>query len=404
VPVRGLDGYEQQLQAIHGNLFDVSGKYVTANVDLWPRPLVLVAGANALAGLTAAQRSVLRDAAREVFRTSLEQPSAEDASATADICRTRMRQVTATPRQLDRLRAAVAPIYRALETDPETRDATVRIESLKSASGAPAARMLPCSALTGGSAADRETPVDGSYMVAVSASALRDAERIPEMYGTWRVVLDRGRFRLTQRSNAAEWTADGTVRVEGDRMTWTVSDALDFGPHGAPDGIPLGAGETVHFRWRRNGTQLDLRSLDSRPAIPALGIRPLRRTGDAPGQQPLVDPSPLFGTWTTTTTARDVAAHHDDVNGIAGNTGPMTLTIGRSRCSWAQQAPDGRHFARGSCRFAGDTLELHWSIAEAHTASAPYFFEWSVFHDRLTLRNSPGFSPEWTYHAWKRRS
>jgi len=404
LPVSGLDGYEQQVGAMPGNGLGRSARYVTANANLWPRPLAIVASAKALARLTPAQRSLLRGAVSAIRPTAVRQAVSEEIAATSAICRSGMRQVTASAGQLERLRAAVAPIYRALAADPQTRVALRRLRSLKRTAATPPATLLPCAALAGARASDRVTPVDGSYTLSTSAADLPEAARLSELYGTWKIVLDRGRFRLTQRSDGADWVADGSVRVSGDRMTWSVSDALDMGPLGVPNGLPVNPGDRLSFRWRRSGAQLDLHSLDPQPALPSLDVRALRRNGDGPGQERLVDPTPLFGTWKVNVTADDVIAHHDDVNGIGGNTGPMTLTIGSSRCTWSGRAPDGTFFARGSCRFAGDTLELDWSMTDPRTAAAPYFFEWSVFHDRLTLRHSPGFSPEgWAYHPWRRQ-
>jgi hypothetical protein len=263
--------------------------------------------------------------------------------------------------------------------------------------------MLPCAALVGARASDRETPVDGRYELSIGQSDLPAAARLPEAYGRWQIVLDRGRFRLTQASDAANWTADGSVRLSANAMTWIVSDSYDESPHGAPDGTPIQPGDQLRFRWRRSAAQLDLHSLDQQPLLPSLGLRALRRIGDAPGQQRLLDPTPLIGTWKVTVTADDFLAHHADPNGIPDNTGPMTLTVGGARCSWSQRAPSGPSFARGTCRFAGSTLELDWSTTDAKAATAPYFFEWSVFRDRLTLRRSPGFSPDgWVYHPWRR--
>jgi TRAP-type C4-dicarboxylate transport system substrate-binding protein len=404
VPVSGLDGYEQQLSSFVGNGFDQSAKYVTANVDLWPRPLVIAAGVKALARLTPAQRTLLREAMSGVSPTVMQQAAREDVAATSAICRTQMRQATASAHQLALLRTSVAPIYRALAADSETGAVLARIVSLKRATGAPPATMLPCAALVGARASDRETPVDGRYELSLRASDLPAATRLPELYGRWQIVLDHGRFRLTQGSDGANWIADGSVRVSGDSMTWRVSDAYDESPHGAPDGTPLQPGDQLSFRWQRGAGQLDLRSLDARPRLPSLGVRALRRIGDAPGQQRLVDPTPLLGTWTVTITAQDFLDHHADPNGIQDNSGPMTLTIGGSRCSWSQRAPSGPGFTRGTCRFAGNTLELDWSATDPKAATAPYFFEWSVFHDRLTLRRSPGFSPDgWAYHPWRRK-
>ena len=404
VPVRGLDAYEQQLLAIAGNGLDRSAKYVTANVDLWPRPLVIVAGTKAVARLDANQRSLLREAVAEVFPTAMREVAAEDVAATSQICRTQMRQATATAHQLERLRAAVTPIYRALAADPETRAATVRIESLKAATAAPPATMLSCAAFVGARPSEHETAADGSYELSIAASELPAVSRLPEAYGRWQIVLDRGRFRLTQGSDGANWTADGSVRVSADTMTWSVANAYDESPHNAPDGIPLHPGDELRFRWRRSAVQLHLQSLDAQPELPSLGVRALRRIDDAPGQQRLVDPTPLLGTWKVTITAQDFLDHHADPNGIPDNSGPMTLAIGGSHCSWSQRAPSGPGFARGMCRFAGNTLELDWSATDPKAATAPYFFEWSVFHDRLTLRRSPGFSPDgWAYHPWRRK-
>ncbi|MDP9257942.1 MAG: hypothetical protein M3Q31_15510 [Actinomycetota bacterium] len=405
LPVSGLDAYEQQVGAMPGNGLDRMARYVTANADLWPRPLAIVASARALARLEPAQRSLFRDALSAVLPHAVPQAVAEDIGATNAICRSGMRQATASKRQLERLRAAVAPIYRTLAADAETRPALRRIESLKRTTAAPPATLLPCSAFAGARASDRETPLDGSYTLATSASDLPAASPQAEEYGAWEIVLDRGRFRLSQASDGADWVADGSARVSGDTLTLTALDALDVGPHGAPDGLPWQAGDRLRFRWRRHAAQLTLRSLDPHPALPSLAIRALQRRGDAPGQQQLVDPAPLVGRWTTDVTARDMIAHGADPTGIPDNTGPITLAIAATGCSWQQRSPDGPHYSRGRCRFAGRTLELDWTAWDSHSAAAPYFFEWSVFHDRLTLRRSTGFSPEgWAFHPWRRET
>ena len=39
----GLDAYDQQLSSIQGNHYASKAKYVTGNLNLWPRPLVIIA-------------------------------------------------------------------------------------------------------------------------------------------------------------------------------------------------------------------------------------------------------------------------------------------------------------------------------------------------------------------------
>ena len=43
-PITGFGAAEEHISAIQGNQYDKAGKYLTANVNLWPRPLVVFAG------------------------------------------------------------------------------------------------------------------------------------------------------------------------------------------------------------------------------------------------------------------------------------------------------------------------------------------------------------------------
>jgi hypothetical protein len=131
--------------------------------------------------------------------------------------------------------------------------------------------------------------------------------------------------------------------------------------------------------------------------LAALVARPLVRIGGAPGQQPLENPAAIQGTWVSNPTAADVTAHHGDPGSIADNTGPLRLTVEGDRYRWIQHAPDGDNSAVGTCRFAGDTVEFDGAASD----STPMFLHWSVYHDRLTFRTTPGLTAEsWTYHPW----
>ncbi len=48
----GLDAFEQQISSIAGNSYDQGATAVTANLNMWPRPLVLVTGKDLLASLS----------------------------------------------------------------------------------------------------------------------------------------------------------------------------------------------------------------------------------------------------------------------------------------------------------------------------------------------------------------
>jgi TRAP-type C4-dicarboxylate transport system substrate-binding protein len=139
----GLDGIEFQVTYFDVNTYDVLAKYITANVDLWPRPLVLFASQRTLARLTVSQRRLLRTAARDAVASTVSALQRRDRQAVAALCRRgRVRFVRATDRDQRQLHAAVAPVLASL--DAETRSYVASIERLREALGAPAEPAPSC--------------------------------------------------------------------------------------------------------------------------------------------------------------------------------------------------------------------------------------------------------------------
>jgi TRAP-type C4-dicarboxylate transport system substrate-binding protein len=395
--LQGLDGYEQQLASIADNGHLHSARYLTANLDLWPRPLVVVANERMLQSLTPQQRRALQNAGRAALPRAMLAATREDTTAMGILCALPLKVPSASPADLGALRAAVQPIYTSLASRPSAGVVLRRISRLKAQVGAPPATVQRCGAVTAGSGTS--APVDGTYVVSISPADLPVADRLPELYGRWQLVIDHGRFRFSQASSGADWVGDGSVSLAGDAMTWTLASAGDIGPNGTPDGPPVAAGQTLRFRWQRAGAKLQLTSLDSTPPLPALSVKPFVRTGDAPGQQPLANPAPLQGTWATNVTAADVYANHGDPNGIADNTGPLRLTIHGHRFRYTQRTPGGLNIQPGTVRYAGDTIELD----AAGPDSIPDFFAWSVYKNQLTLRPDPiSTLSGWDWHPWQR--
>jgi TRAP-type C4-dicarboxylate transport system substrate-binding protein len=58
-PLADLDGVEAPVNTVQGNRYDAHGGFLTANVALSARPLVVFAGSRRFASLTAAQRTIL---------------------------------------------------------------------------------------------------------------------------------------------------------------------------------------------------------------------------------------------------------------------------------------------------------------------------------------------------------
>ena len=119
----GLDGVEMQLAAIAGRGLADGGAHITGNVELWPRPLVVFAGAQ----LAAADAAIVRAAATAFSPGMAAYQRQGDTENAGNLCRRgTLAFDTASAAELRALRRAVAPVYAELERDPATRDALRR--------------------------------------------------------------------------------------------------------------------------------------------------------------------------------------------------------------------------------------------------------------------------------------
>jgi len=245
--INGLDGIEQQISSIQGNQYDRVDKYLTANVSLWPRPLVLFANGKAWSALTPRQRRILMQAASgdtAAETTFVRDNEQIDAAAS---CRRGLRFVTASPADLAALRRAVQSVYSQLELDPQTARFIRQIEAMSS--GIPPEPTPSCAnavrlAASAGS-------LDGVWQFTDTAAELAAApgtgqgDVVPENYGTWTFVFDRGRFAITQEDQQACTWGYGTYTVKGDKFSWLFTDGGGI----APDGATNKPGEFFIYRW-----------------------------------------------------------------------------------------------------------------------------------------------------------
>jgi TRAP-type C4-dicarboxylate transport system substrate-binding protein len=246
-PITGFGGIEQQISAIQGNQYDRAGKYLTANVNLWPRPLVLFANDKTWARLTTAQRHILTQAVTDDLAAETNVVRGDERADTAILCRRgRLRFLDASPAGLAALRQAVQPVYAQLERDPQTRRYIRQIQALRQETPPEPAPRCGHSARLAGTAG----PLDGVWRYTDTAADLRAAgvpqgDIVPENYGTFTMVIDRGRFAITQEDRQACTWAYGTFTVKGDRFEQLFSDGGGI----APDGAANKPGEFFTFRW-----------------------------------------------------------------------------------------------------------------------------------------------------------
>src|SRR3954447_4420647 len=187
---QGPDGYEQRVFVLYGDRLAAPGSHITVNVDLWPRPLVIFAGARAYKRLTAGERDVLQHAAANASPKAGPAARAGDLEMAGNFCRNgHVALDRASPSELLALRQAVAPVYRQLESDPATRDAIQKIESMKAQLAEPPAGLPKCASHPAAPAAAR-TSLDGVWQMDTASSSDGQAEN----WGHWIFDFDHGKF------------------------------------------------------------------------------------------------------------------------------------------------------------------------------------------------------------------
>jgi TRAP-type transport system periplasmic protein len=234
-----FDGIEQQTASIEGNRYDTVGKHFTANVNLWPRPGVIFAGKQVFDALSPDQRNVLRQAVANVLPAQTALLRRDEQDATGNLCRRGLMEFeTASPHDLAALRTAVQPVYDTLAREPQTRKFLAAIAAIGKGVPAESAPRCRASGQTDGQAAGGSSQLDGVYRVTTTPKDLRavrtpPGDIIPENYGTWTYVFDRGRFAYTEENKDACIWGYGTFAVKGNQVEWTFADGGGTGPNNA---------------------------------------------------------------------------------------------------------------------------------------------------------------------------
>jgi TRAP-type transport system periplasmic protein len=242
-PIGGLDGIEQQVESIEGNTYDAAAKYLTTNINLWPRPLVVFMNEAAFAALEPVQQRALREAVPHALRKALAATRSRERDAAAVLCRRGLSFVVATPAEISMIREALPPVYRDLERDDQTRAFIAQIAKRRQATSV-AAETLP-SCPTGERCTSAEIR-DGVYTNTTTADDARRA-RIPAGDRFYRHLPTRHRLVLKScdfvmydlyPNGKTEIGASGTYSVYRDRIIFKTDE------------------DTIPLAWSRKGDAL----------------------------------------------------------------------------------------------------------------------------------------------------
>jgi TRAP-type C4-dicarboxylate transport system substrate-binding protein len=276
-PIDGMDGLEQQLDSVASNQYDQLATSATVNVTFWPRPLVVFGGAKAMSALSADQVRVLQEAAQAAVEPNARLNVAGEIEGTAQLCRRgKLQLVSATPDDVDGLRAATAPVLTWLRRDAFTRAALDRITDLRASATAEAPPS--CSGVAGGSVSHAgplgpRGPLDGTYVADTTNGGDPNLEE--ENFGHWVYVVDRGRFAFSQENGPACTWGYGTWTVHGNKVEWLFTD----GGGEAPNGAANKPGERFVFGWSKFRDTLTLSAVPGEISPLNFHAQPWHRTG-----------------------------------------------------------------------------------------------------------------------------
>jgi TRAP-type C4-dicarboxylate transport system substrate-binding protein len=130
-PAGSLDGIETHVAAVPGNHYQHDFPYLTGNVVLWPRPLVVFAGPD----VSSEDLAVVRKAAKAAIPETVALSRSLESDGRTEVCRTKFKVVSASAGDVDALRAAFQPITEKLERSDAARTAVERIRELSREGG-----------------------------------------------------------------------------------------------------------------------------------------------------------------------------------------------------------------------------------------------------------------------------
>lgn len=247
----GRDGVESQVGASFGNGYVTRAPYLTSDVPLWPRPLVVFANKTAWRALSDDQRAVLREAAARAFPLMLRNARGDDARGMAGLCHTGVRVVSAGTQGREALRHAVEPLYAELRRRTQTRASLVAIERMRAQSGP--AEQLSCP--------PAPSPVGAGPLAGTYTTTFRRGERGADVIGN--EFTGNGakhiRFDLELRAGRAvitELFPDGHKITGFDETFKVYRDRITLGGESGP---PLTA------RWELQGKKLRFSEISGGP-------------------------------------------------------------------------------------------------------------------------------------------
>lgn len=375
------DGVEQHLGSIAGNQYEKGANHLAADVNLWPRPVVVFADKQALDKLDDRQRKALRDAAQAALPASLAQVQADDREGAGTLCRRGVEFLTADDTELAALRRAVQPVYDRLEQDAQTKSAIRQILALRSK--APTPPDAPsCVREAAAASPGKPTTIDGVYRSDITPKQLdstpgaeSDEAGHPSNVGHFRLELQEGRYRVSGSADGVD--QEGTFSLDGDVLTFhNWNNEGDFA-----------------YKWSVYRGALTLRKTIGGPTI--FAVHPWKRVGDPTS---VGERTPIDGVYALKTTREESNSPGESVSEIfSENYGRWRFVFDRGLLRYTQASEGARRWTTATYAVRGRTLTIeitdYGGEAPNGAAEKPgevFTYGWSLYRDRLTLEAVEG--------------
>jgi TRAP-type C4-dicarboxylate transport system substrate-binding protein len=278
----GDDGLEQQVSSVAGNRYDSVVRSITVDVNLWPRPNVVVGNANALRRLTSNQLGQLRTAVHDALDDTVRSLRTQDSDSAGVLCRRgNVTFDTATTSSAE-WRSAFTSVDEWLRQDRTTAGFLDEITELRAQAQPVPEEQLRCSTSRAATGASTRPPTasDGVYTMDTSeADGMKsDPNIVPENWGHWVFVFGAERFAFTQENAQACTWGYGTYTVTDGRIVWKLID----GGGDAPNGAVNKPGEEFVFGWTRYRDTLTLTAVPGAVSPDNYFLRPWHRADSRP--------------------------------------------------------------------------------------------------------------------------
>jgi hypothetical protein len=209
ITTRTIVGFESMWWTYNEHDYAAVAPFPTINAGLWPRTVALFANPRVFYSLDAEQQHWIRLAAADATAWSLLHAEDDQPAQIASSCAHGARVVTATSKELRALRAAVEPVYQAMQASPRQRRYLHRITALAAAAGSDPKPHVP--------AACAYHPGD-EKLVPPPAQELTGPGRpgdLPQGYY---------RYTLTEKELRAHGLSTNDAHLNAGIITWSLHD------------------------------------------------------------------------------------------------------------------------------------------------------------------------------------